>query len=306
MLKFGYHLLVVAAVLSLCAVSAFAQTPDASLLWLTLDDHMGTVQTMYYGNAVNATYCIDDGTNGTTQYYEAGTPPPPPSGWDTRWRGVRGTLANACIVDGLFPRDYKAIPTNPAGKDTFRLFFGNVDVPDSSVTVTWADASYIDAHCDSMFFQYLDPENAVPVKVDMMTQTTWDIPKATFNGGYLFLNIYKFGAPIIDAVGGRPDQNMKEFSLKPNYPNPFNPSTNIAYDIPKNSTVDVSIFNVLGQKIATLVTGQVAAGAHTAVWNGTTQNGVPVTSGVYFARMTARADATGEVFTALRKLMLMK
>jgi hypothetical protein len=306
MLKNAKRLMFASAVIGLLAVNAFGQ--DASLLWLTLDDHAGTVQTMYYGNATLATYCVDDGSGATTNYFESIAPPAPPSGWDTRWKGVRTTLGNACVVDGLFPRDYRAVPVNAIRRDTFKLFFGNIDIPDSSVTITWPDNTYLSAHCDSMFFVYLDPVASTNVKVDMMTQGTWDIPSATINGAYIFLTIYKFGKPpiIIDDVKNGLDKHPKEFSLKPNYPNPFNPTTNLGYDIPKNSTVDVSIFNVLGQKIATLVTGQVAEGAHTAVWNGTTQNGSPVTSGVYFARMTARADGTGEVFTALRKLLLMK
>jgi hypothetical protein len=306
MLKYAKKLMFASAVLALLAVNAMAQ--DASRLWLNLDDHAGNVQDMYYGNATLATYCVDDGLNSTTNYFESIAPPPPPSGWDTRWKGVRTTLGNACIVDGLFPRDYRSVPANAARRDTFKLFFGNIDYADSSVTLTWPDNSYLSARCDSMFFTYLDPLSSTTVKVDMMSQTTWDIPSATINGAYIFLTIYKFGISnmIIDGVNDGLDKHAREFSLKPNYPNPFNPSTNLAFDIPKNSTVDVSIFNVLGQKIATLVTGQVAAGAHTIVWNGTTQNGAPVTSGVYFARMTARADGTGEVFTALRKLMLMK
>jgi hypothetical protein len=299
------------AVTVLMAISARAQAPDASLLWIHVDDRLGDGPTMYFGNATNATYCIDDGTGGTTNYYESISPPdPPPPTWSIRWKGVRTTSGNACIVDGLFPRDYRPLPLagNLLRRDTFKLAFGYILNPDDSCDLTWPDPTYLAARCDSMFFTYIDKSDFSLHKIDMFAQSSCVIPNPTLDDAPLPITIYKFGKAnmLIDGVGEKPEARVKEFSLKPNYPNPFNPSTNLAFDIPKNSTVDVSIFNVLGQKIATLVTGQVAAGAHTAVWNGTTQNGSPVTSGVYFARMTARAEGTGEVFTALRKLLLMK
>src|SRR4249920_1931227 len=116
MLKHSKRILFASAVLALLAVNAFGQ--DASFLWLTLDDHVGNVQPMFYGNASIATYCVDDGTGGSHNYFESIAPPPPPSGWDTRWKGVRTTLGNACIVDGLFPRDWRPVPGNAAKKDT--------------------------------------------------------------------------------------------------------------------------------------------------------------------------------------------
>src|SRR6185436_7423192 len=161
---------------------AHAQTPDASQYWITGNDHLGNVQTMYFGNALYATYCVDDGTGGSHNYWESisphNPPTPPPSGWDTRWKGVRTTLGNACIVDGLFPRDYRAIPTNFGNKDTFKLFFGNIDIPESTVSFTWQDSAELSARCDSMYFIYLDPLTSTSVKVDMLAQHPWDIEKA--------------------------------------------------------------------------------------------------------------------------------
>lgn len=90
------------------------------------------------------------------------------------------------------------------------------------------------------------------------------------------------------------------FSLEQNYPNPFNPVTEIAFGIPVNSHVRLDIFNVLGQKVTTLVDGELPAGAHEVTWDGRNSDGGSVSSGVYFYRITA------DSFTDTRKMMLLK
>lgn len=73
-----------------------------------------------------------------------------------------------------------------------------------------------------------------------------------------------------------------EFSLSQNYPNPFNPSTNIEFQIPASSLVSLSVFNSLGQKVATLVDNTLASGTHSVTWNA--QN---APSGIYFYQLKA-------------------
>ncbi len=73
-----------------------------------------------------------------------------------------------------------------------------------------------------------------------------------------------------------------EFSLKQNYPNPFNPSTKIKFSIPKESNVELSIYNILGELISTLVNDQLNAGYHEFEFNGSN-----VASGVYIYRIVA-------------------
>ena len=76
------------------------------------------------------------------------------------------------------------------------------------------------------------------------------------------------------------------FALGPNYPNPFNPSTIIPYQLAASSQVRLEVFNLLGQRIATLVDGARAAGVHTAQWDATDAAGRAVAAGVYIYRMT--------------------
>ena len=99
----------------------------------------------------------------------------------------------------------------------------------------------------------------------------------------------------------------KEFSLSQNYPNPFNPSTKFVVGLPQNSHLTVAIYNILGQKVATLVDEQRAEGYYTVTWNGISQNGTAVASGVYFARMNASSSTgSGQPFVSLKKILLMK
>jgi len=96
-----------------------------------------------------------------------------------------------------------------------------------------------------------------------------------------------------------------EFALSQNYPNPFNPTTNIKYALPMGSKVTMGIYNVLGQKVRTLLSGDKPAGHHIAEWNGTGNQGEPVGSGVYFLHLFAQGT-DGASFNQIRKLMMLK
>jgi len=85
-----------------------------------------------------------------------------------------------------------------------------------------------------------------------------------------------------------------------NYPNPFNPTTQIRYGLPAQTSVKLTIHNVLGQEVATLVDGIQPAGYHVIRWNGTSATGAAVGSGVYFFRIQA-----GD-FVEMKKMMLLK
>jgi flagellar hook assembly protein FlgD len=71
-------------------------------------------------------------------------------------------------------------------------------------------------------------------------------------------------------------------------------------EMPKSADVEVAVYDILGQKIATLLSGQQGAGYHTVEWNGTNQAGLTVPSGTYFIRMVS------ENYTKVQKVMLMK
>ena len=97
-----------------------------------------------------------------------------------------------------------------------------------------------------------------------------------------------FALPLA-ALGGR--ALPERFALGPNYPNPFNPSTSIPYQLTASAAVRLEVFNLLGQHIATLVDGERAAGFHTATWHAVDRAGRAVGAGVYIYRMTVGVES---------------
>ena len=97
------------------------------------------------------------------------------------------------------------------------------------------------------------------------------------------------------------DEDLPQsFSLTQNYPNPFNPSTTIGYSVPANSHVRLTIYNIRGQTIATLVDGVKPQGRYEETWNGTNEVGSQVASGVYFYRLETNQN------TETKKMVLLK
>jgi photosystem II stability/assembly factor-like uncharacterized protein len=112
--------------------------------------------------------------------------------------------------------------------------------------------------------------------------------------------IAKFNGDLSTAVAGHYDLAPAEFSLLQNYPNPFNPSTVIRYEIPKPAQVKLAIYNLLGEKVRTLVEAKQSAGVQQATWDGRDEHGQRVNSGVYLYRLQA-----GE-FIMTERLLLIK
>ncbi len=97
------------------------------------------------------------------------------------------------------------------------------------------------------------------------------------------------------------DYVPQKFSLDQNYPNPFNPVTTINYTLKESGAVDLIVFNMLGQKIKTLVNrSQMVAGNHQVTWDGTNDLGQPVSNGIYFYKLQV-----GTV-SKIRKMALLK
>ncbi len=118
-----------------------------------------------------------------------------------------------------------------------------------------------------------------------------DLISAKLNEGLFSVVISQF-----EGISDVPDS----YSLYQNYPNPFNPQTVIHYDLPVGSQVQLSVFNLMGQKVATLVDGYRSVGSYSVVWDGKDDKGKNVASGVYLYRMET------DGFVRTRKLILMR
>jgi len=90
------------------------------------------------------------------------------------------------------------------------------------------------------------------------------------------------------------------FEIVGNYPNPFNPSTEIKFRLDRATDIDLEIFNILGQRVKTLVSGRYVAGLYRVVWDGTDSNNDEVATGVYLVRLS------GEGKKSTRKMMLLR
>lgn len=110
-------------------------------------------------------------------------------------------------------------------------------------------------------------------------------PDALGPGFFSVLN--NFDIPFPTAVTRKPITAKMEFTLWQNYPNPFNPETLIKFELSTNEQVKLSIVNIQGQEIITLINEQKAAGTHEVKWNGKDKAGDRVSSGVYLFKLQA-------------------
>lgn len=118
------------------------------------------------------------------------------------------------------------------------------------------------------------------------------------------------GSTCIKVKGPKPDHfeamaktnhsTPQNFELSQNHPNPFNPETEISYYLPVDAHVNLSIYNILGQKVKTLVDGFETAGWKNSRWDGRDEKGIEITSGVYFYKICAGG------FVEIKKMIMLK
>ncbi len=99
---------------------------------------------------------------------------------------------------------------------------------------------------------------------------------------------------------------VSSYKLNNNYPNPFNPTTNISFNLPEASDVKIDVFNSLGQKVSTVVNKAYGPGAFSVKWNANDDYGSSLTSGMYIYRMTATSGFSGKQFVDSRRMLLVK
>jgi len=105
----------------------------------------------------------------------------------------------------------------------------------------------------------------------------------------------QIGADIVTGT-----ESVVSNSLWQNYPNPFNPQTTITFSVKERGLVSLKIYNVAGQLVRTLAREELAAGAHTKVWDGRDDAGQRVSSGVYYYKLVANN------FSQTKKMVVLK
>ncbi|MFQ5499166.1 MAG: PKD domain-containing protein [Candidatus Zixiibacteriota bacterium] len=165
---------------------------------------------------------------------------------------------------------------------------GHGEYVDSKLKFT---AIYGQDDMDDFTAQYPSTGDRVSIHIDGVAT----YPEITFEGEG---SRVRLGA--LSTSEGDGNALPTSYSLAQNYPNPFNPTTVISFTLPTTGHVELSVYNVLGQKIRTLAAGEMTVGEHQVTWDATDDGGNEVSTGMYFYRLE-----TGD-FSETRKMVLMK
>jgi len=133
----------------------------------------------------------------------------------------------------------------------------------------------------------------VTVQFSMEATDGIDTVKITGDNRVLFINRYEYLSTVSEGI-------PTEFALHENYPNPFNPTTTLRFDLPELSDMTLIIYNMLGQKVKTFSMQSIPAGYHSVTWDATNDLGVQVGAGVYLYQLQAKD------FVKTRKMVLLK
>ncbi|HOF59074.1 MAG TPA: C25 family cysteine peptidase [Candidatus Cloacimonadota bacterium] len=185
----------------------------------------------------------------------------------------------------------------------------DVDNDTGAVTLSWNQP--LDPVLPVMGYKVYKKFNSGPFEMIQQTTDTIYNDHLTLTGNYKYLvtaiyfnvegcpsDTLSFAYPYVSEDD--PVSPALVTKLHGNYPNPFNPSTTISFDLAKNTKVKLSVYNLRGQLVKTLASGELAAGRHQLIWNGTDSRNRSVASGVYLFRLDAGN------YRSTRKMMLIK
>ena len=245
--------------------------------------------------------------NGDGTGYFVGTPPSGAAGTDTLGVittdecGVADTTGVEIVIaeDALPVFDAVATQTLQQGEE-ITVVFNVTDPEDGTITIS-IDPAWDPG--DGSQFTFTDSGNGVATFVwttQVITPvTSYDISFFATDGCGEAELVVIFdvitGVALVDGAE-LPDQ----FYLTQNFPNPFNPVTQIEFGIPERSHVTLAVYNVLGQRIRTLVDRTLSPNTYTAEWNGNSDIGVRVASGIYFYKLET------SLYTETKKMILLK
>ena len=112
---------------------------------------------------------------------------------------------------------------------------------------------------------------------------------------------HNYDTLVVDLSSGEFDPLLPtSYALYQNHPNPFNPSTTITFDVPEDSELSITVFDIMGREVAKLVNGSVVSGRNQVVWNGKNHWDEDMSSGIYFAKMVS-GDFSKSIKMVLKK-----
>jgi hypothetical protein len=161
--------------------------------------------------------------------------------------------------------------------------------------------------------QVADSGKVLPSLTKNQMMAAYDYFFVTNDGSYgvhnakYAIGILQKSMDIITGVETVSYELPETFTLTQNFPNPFNPTTEIQFGVPHDSKVQLIIYDILGRKVRTLVDNPMAPGTYKTIWDGRDDNGLGVASGVYLYRIIAKSSSiSGQDFVLTKKMILMK
>jgi hypothetical protein len=217
--------------------------------------------------------------------------------------GTSGTLIRT-IISGVSAQfvslyDYNTIPVE--------LTSFTANVIGSTVELNWSTATEL----NNSGFEIERSENNVSFKKIGFVPgfgTTTETKSYTYSDQSINSGTYYYRLKQIDFDGSFDYSGVVEvdvtlpsvFVLEQNYPNPFNPSTSIQFSLPVDAQVAIGVYNLVGEKVAEIASGNFAAGSHKVTFNAST-----LTSGIYFYQLNATGN-DGKTFSSVKKMSLLK
>jgi hypothetical protein len=243
------------------------------------------------GSIMDNSYGVDLGTQ-FGAYEEFSLPPAPPTPiFDVRLKDIPSRVPPPPFPSGLdtgVEGDYRGY-SGPAQIDSYFVACDGSDLEANMLRISWP--STLANHGTSWT---LKSQFGLFPNVDMLTATETTVTGALAGaGGVLIIKTGAMGTTGVELVD---DGIPVSHRLYQNYPNPFNPSTEIRFSLARSGRIQLTLFDMLGREVSTLVDGEHAAGTYALTFDGSN-----LASGIYLYRLT-----TGDGFSEVRRLMLMK
>ncbi len=183
-------------------------------------------------------------------------------------------------------------------KQTWKIEIGNIQCTSDEMIQNEGDTGEIEVEFDDWYRIRLE----VHADVKEFNYGQGD-PEGAFSYSEAIVQLFE-GEPEIsdpfDSYNYVDETEAAKFIVFPNYPNPFNPSTNISFILPSAGFATLTIYNITGRKVRELVSEKMSAGINTVIWNGADLTGRKVSSGVYFYQINSGAISKTDKMILIR------
>jgi hypothetical protein len=252
---------------------------------IVIGDSTGSLDTLIFGFSHSATRCID-GSLG-----EQELPPTPPAEYfDTRF--ISPGPPDECLGQGV---RLNIVPLLHFSTDTFRIRLQ--PLPGSiRYTLSWPPLPCVS------YARLRDIHGGTLIDIDMLHADSFTFTATRAES----LDIIII-PPLCPGVRPEPGGKPECFGLLANFPNPFNPSTTLRFDITEYAFVELRVYNLLGSPVKDLVAQELLPASYSVTWDGTDHSGYPAPGGVYYVQLMASSGRSGRpALVATRAVLLLK